>query len=136
MKCFVFSHKILLLLLGLLICIILENIMYAGGRIIRVSHHGSYRNMYMFLSLLATHAPCNLSSIHEVILAIFHQHCGHLTWSRQERSVKPLQLKAKPCVTNCVIAFCLFEKRGKKWLVKAKSSLAEFFSPLYLASCH
>lgn len=61
--------------------------------------------------------PCNLSSINDVVLAVFYQHCGHFIQSRPELSIKPLQLKAKPCATinfNCVIAFCVFAKRGKK----------------------
>lgn len=128
-------HKILLFTLAVLIwSIILQNITYIGERTI-VSHHGSYRDMYLFLSLLMV--LCNLSSRHTIMLAItFSSNCGHFTQNNLECSVKLTQLKAKPCVTinsHCVIAFCLSERRGKKWLVKSKSSLVEreciLFSP-------
>ena len=71
---------------------------------------------------------CNVFSRHTVILAIsFCKRCGHSTQSNPQHSVKPTQLKAKPCVainSYCVIVFSVPERR-KKWLIKSKPSLFE-----------
>ena len=71
----------------------------------------------------------NVFSRHTVILAIsFSQCCGHSTQSNPQHSVKPAELKAKPCVVInclCVIVFSVSERRRKKLLVKSKLSLFE-----------
>lgn len=48
---------------------------------------------------------CHVFSRHSVILAIpFSQCCGHSTQSNPQHSVKPAELKAKPCVViNCLV---------------------------------
>lgn len=71
---------------------------------------------------------CKVFSRHTVILAIsFPQLYCHSTQSNPQHSVKPTQLKAKPCVainSHCVIVFSVSERR-KKLLVKSKPSLFE-----------
>lgn len=58
---------------------------------------------------------CFVFLAHTVILAItFSQHCGQPTQSNLQHSVKPTQLKAKPCVAinpPCVIKFPVSERR-------------------------